>query len=148
VRNAQGAADEVASTKNLLKAYGIPIRRKRSRSPPPRRQDREKYRFSPDGRQGRREDILHKSDIGGVVLNSVQLRRGQKRPSTTFHARGEARSRAAEIEGMLIARGQKPTSELVVGASLDAEWAGWCCSNGGVGHELMKDVGLAGATLA
>jgi acetyltransferase len=92
-------------------------------------------------------DILHKSDIGGVVLNLNSAAEVRKAFNDITARVGKLKSRP-KLEGILIAQQVRADLELVVGASLDAEMGPVVLfGTGGVDIELMKDVALAGAPL-
>ena len=92
-------------------------------------------------------DILHKSDIGGVVLNLNSAAEVRK-AFNDITARVRKLKSKPKLEGILIAQQVKADLELVVGASLDAEMGPVVLfGTGGVDIELMKDVALAGAPL-
>ncbi|MBS0529270.1 MAG: acetate--CoA ligase family protein, partial [Proteobacteria bacterium] len=92
-------------------------------------------------------DILHKSDVGGVVLNIGSVAE-MKKAFNDITARVKKLKGKPKLEGILIAQQVKAELELVVGASLDAEMGPVVLfGTGGVDIELMKDVALAGAPL-
>src|SRR6202158_5709432 len=92
-------------------------------------------------------EILHKSDIGGVVLN-INSPTEVKKAFNDITARVKKLKGKPKLEGILIAQQVKAELELVVGASLDAEMGPVVLfGTGGVDIELMKDVALAGAPL-
>ena len=92
-------------------------------------------------------EILHKSDIGGVVLN-LNSAAEVKKAFNDITARVKKLKGKPKLEGILIAQQVKAELELVVGASLDAEMGPVVLfGTGGVDIELMKDVALAGAPL-
>src|SRR6201995_6143460 len=92
-------------------------------------------------------DILHKSDIGGVVLN-INSAAEVRKAFNDITARVKKLKNNPKLEGILIAQQVKAELELVVGASLDAEMGPVVLfGTGGVGIEVMKDVALAGAPL-
>jgi acetyltransferase len=147
LKNANGAAlDEIAS-KKLLKAYGIPV-------------SKEEIAFDAAGAAGIARkigfpvvakvvsaEILHKSDIGGVVLN-LKSPAEVRQAFNDITARVRKLKNKPKLEGILIAQQVKADLELVVGASLDAEMGPVVLfGTGGVDIELMKDVALAGAPL-
>ena len=147
LKNAKGAAlDEVAS-KNLLKAYGIPISREAiTQSAAEAVKIAKKIGF-PVVAKVVSADILHKSDIGGVVLN-LDSAAEVKKAFNDITARVKKLKGKPKLEGILIAQQVKADLELVVGASLDAEMGPVVLfGTGGVDIELMKDVALAGAPL-
>jgi acetate---CoA ligase (ADP-forming) len=147
LKNAKGAAlDEVAS-KNLLKAYGIPISREAiTQSAAEAVKIAKKIGF-PVVAKVVSADILHKSDIGGVVLN-LNSAAEVKKAFNDITARVKKLKGKPKLEGILIAQQVKADLELVVGASLDAEMGPVVLfGTGGVDIEMMKDVALAGAPL-
>ena len=147
LRNASGAAlDEVAS-KQLLKAYGIPISREGIALTAAEAAKIAKRIGFPIVAKVVSPDILHKSDIGGVVLN-LNSATEVKKAFEAITARVKKLKSKPKIEGILIAQQVKADLELVIGASLDAEMGPVVLfGTGGVDIELLKDVALAGAPL-
>jgi acetate---CoA ligase (ADP-forming) len=147
LKTANGAAlDEVAS-KKLLKAYGIPISKEEiAQSAADAVKIAKKIGF-PVVAKVVSADILHKSDIGGVVLNLGSAAE-VKKAFNDITARVKKLKTKPKLEGILIAQQVKADLELVVGASLDAEMGPVVLfGTGGVDIELLKDVALAGAPL-
>jgi acetyltransferase len=147
LRNASGAAlDEVAS-KKLLKAYGIPISKEAiARSAAEAVKIARAIGF-PVVAKVVSPDILHKSDIGGVVLN-LSSAAEVKKAFTDISARVTKLRSKPRLEGILIAQQVKADLELAIGASVDAEMGPVVLfGTGGVDIELMKDVALAGAPI-
>jgi acetyltransferase len=147
LKNAKGAAlDEVAS-KNLLRAYGIPISKEAIAQSAAEAVEIAKNIGFPVVAKVVSADILHKSDIGGVVLN-LNSAAEVKKAFNDITARVKKLKGKPKLEGILIAQQVKADLELVVGASLDAEMGPVVLfGTGGVDIELMKDVALAGAPL-
>jgi acyl-CoA synthetase (NDP forming) len=147
LKGAQGAAlDEVAS-KRLLKAYGIPVSREEIAQTAADAVKIAKEIGFPVVAKVVSADILHKSDIGGVVLN-INSAAEVKKAFNDITARVKKLKGKPRLEGILIAQQVKADLELVVGASLDAEMGPVVLfGTGGVDIELMKDVALAGAPL-
>ena len=147
LKGAQGAAlDEVAS-KKLLKAYGIPVSREEIAQTAADAVKIAKKIGFPVVAKVVSADILHKSDIGGVVLN-INSAAEVKKAFNDITARVKKLKGKPKLEGILIAQQVKADLELVVGASLDAEMGPVVLfGTGGVDIELMKDVALAGAPL-
>jgi acetate---CoA ligase (ADP-forming) len=147
LKNATGAAlDEVAS-KKLLKAYGIPVSKEEIALDAAGAVRIAKKIGFPVVAKVVSADILHKSDIGGVVLN-LQSAVEVKKAFNDITARVKRLKNKPKLEGILIAQQVKADLELVVGASLDAEMGPVVLfGTGGVDIELMKDVALAGAPL-
>jgi acyl-CoA synthetase (NDP forming) len=147
LKNASGAAlDEVAS-KKLLKAYGIPVSREEIAETAADAVKIAKKIGFPVVAKVVSADILHKSDIGGVVLN-INSAAEVKKAFNDITARVKKLKGKPKLEGILIAQQVKAELELVVGASLDAEMGPVVLfGTGGVDIELMKDVALAGAPL-
>ncbi|MET4520069.1 acetate--CoA ligase family protein [Bradyrhizobium sp. I1.7.5] len=147
LNGASGAAlDEIAS-KKLLKAYGIPISKEAiARTADEAASVAKKVGF-PVVAKVVSADILHKSDIGGVVLN-LNSTAEVKRAFNGIAARVTKLKGKPHLEGILIAQQVKADLELVIGASLDAEMGPVVLfGTGGVDIELMKDVALAGAPI-
>jgi acetyltransferase len=147
LKGAQGAAlDEVAS-KKLLKAYGIPVSKEEiAQTAADAVRIAKKIGF-PVVAKVVSADILHKSDIGGVVLNVNNTAEVKKAFNDITARVGKLRGKP-KLEGILIAQQVKAELELVVGTVLDAEMGpAVLFGTGGVDIELMKDVALAGAPL-
>jgi acetate---CoA ligase (ADP-forming) len=147
LRSAKGAAlDEVAS-KKLLKAYGIPVSKEAiAQTAADAVKIANKIGF-PVVAKVVSAEILHKSDIGGVVLN-INNAAEVRKAFNDITARVKRLKNKPKLEGILIAQQVKAELELVVGASLDAEMGPVVLfGTGGVDIELMKDVALAGAPL-
>jgi acetyltransferase len=148
LKSANGAAalDEVAS-KKLLKAYGIPVSKEEIAGTAADAVKIAKKIGFPVVAKVVSADILHKSDIGGVVLNLSNAAEVRK-AFNDITARVKKLKNKPKLDGILIAQQVKAELELVVGASLDAEMGPVVLfGTGGVDIELMKDVALAGAPL-
>ncbi len=148
LKSANGAAalDEVAS-KKLLRAYGIPVSKEEIAQTAAEAVKIAKKIGFPVVAKVVSADILHKSDIGGVVLN-LNNAAEVKKAFNDITARVKKIKSKPKLEGILIAQQVKADLELVVGASLDAEMGPVVLfGTGGVDIELMKDVALAGAPL-
>jgi acyl-CoA synthetase (NDP forming) len=144
--NGAAALDEVAS-KKLLKAYGIPVSKEEIAQTAAEAVKIAKTIGFPVVAKVVSADILHKSDIGGVVLNLNSVAE-VKKAFNDITARVKKIKSKPKLEGILIAQQVKADLELVVGASLDAEMGPVVLfGTGGVDIELMKDVALAGAPL-
>ncbi len=144
--NGAAALDEVAS-KKLLKAYGIPVSKEEIAQTAAEAVKIAKKIGFPVVAKVVSADILHKSDIGGVVLN-LNGAAEVKKAFNDITARVKKIKSKPKLEGILIAQQVKADLELVVGASLDAEMGPVVLfGTGGVDIELMKDVALAGAPL-
>jgi acetyltransferase len=147
LKTATGAAlDEVAS-KKLLKAYGIPVSKEAIAQTAAEAATIAKRIGFPVVAKVVSPDILHKSDIGGVVLN-LNSASEVRQAFNDITARVKKLKNRPAIEGILIAQQVKADLELVIGASLDAEMGPVVLfGTGGVDIELMKDVALAGAPI-
>ncbi|WP_426410910.1 acetate--CoA ligase family protein [Bradyrhizobium ganzhouense] len=145
--SASGAAlDEVAS-KKLLKAYGIPVSKEGIAQTAAEAVKIAKQIGFPVVAKLVSAEILHKSDIGGVVLN-LNSAAEVKKAFSDITARVRKLKGRPKLDGILIAQQVKADLELVVGASLDAEMGPVVLfGTGGIDIELMKDVALAGAPL-
>src|SRR6202795_3792750 len=120
LKDATGAAlDEVAS-KKLLKAYGIPVSREEIAETAADAVKIAKKIGFPVVAKVVSADILHKSDIGGVVLN-INSAAEVKKAFNDITARVKKLKTKPKLEGILIAQQVKADLELVVGAALDAE---------------------------
>ncbi|AWM10199.1 acetate--CoA ligase family protein [Bradyrhizobium symbiodeficiens] len=147
LKSASGAAlDEVAS-KKLLKAYGIPISKEAIAQTAAEAVKIAKQIGFPVVAKLVSAEVLHKSDIGGVVLN-LNSAAEVKKAFADITARVAKLKGKPKLDGILIAQQVKAELELVVGASLDAEMGPVVLfGTGGIDIELMKDVALAGAPL-
>src|SRR3569623_971032 len=147
LKSASGAAlDEVAS-KKLLKAYGIPISKEAIAQTAADAARIAKQNSFPVVAKVVSAGILHKSDIGGVVLN-LKSAAEVKKAFTDITARVNRLKGKPPLDGILLAQQVKADLELVGGASLDAEMGSVVLfGTGGIDIELMKDVALAGAPL-
>src|SRR5207237_1488297 len=144
LKTANGAAlDEVAS-KKLLRAYCIPVSKEEIAQTAADAVKIAKKIGFPVVAKVVSPDILHKSDIGGVVLNLTSAAE-VKKAFNDITARVKKLKSKPKLEGILIAQQVKADLELVVGASLDAEMGPVVLfGTGGVDIELMKDVALSG----
>jgi acetyltransferase len=147
LKAASGAAlDEVAS-KKLLKAYGIPISKEAIAQTAAEAARIARQIGFPVVAKVVSAEILHKSDIGGVVLN-LNSAAEVKKAFEGITARVRKLKHRPKLDGILIAQQVTADIELVVGASLDAEMGPVVLfGTGGIDIELMKDVALAGAPL-
>src|SRR5436305_828821 len=148
LKNAKGAAalDELES-KKLLRAYGIPVSKEEIAQTAAEAVKIAKKIGFPVVAKVVSADILHKSDIGGVVLN-INSAAEVKQAFNDIAARVKKLKTKPKLQGILIAQQVKAELELVVGASLDAEMGPVLLfGTGGVYIELMRDVALAGAPL-
>jgi acetate---CoA ligase (ADP-forming) len=140
------ALDEVAS-KKLLRAYGIPVSKEAVAQTATEAVKIARKIGFPVVAKVVSPEILHKSDIGGVVLNINNA--GEVRKAfNQITARVKKLKNKPRLDGVLIAQQVRGELELVVGAALDAEMGPVVMfGTGGVDIELMKDVALAGAPL-
>ena len=147
LKSAKGAAlDEVAS-KALMKAYGIPVSQEGVATSPAEAVKIAKKIGFPVVAKVVSEQILHKSDVGGVVLN-LKNPAEVKKAFTDITNRMKKLKGKPKVDGILIAQMVKAELELVIGGSLDAEMGPVVLfGTGGVDIELMKDVALGGAPL-
>jgi acetyltransferase len=148
LKTAKGATalDEVAS-KKLLKAYGIPVSKEAIAQTPSEAVKIAKQIGFPVVAKVVSAEILHKSDVGGVVLD-LKSAAEVKTAFEQIAARVKKLKSKPRIDGILIAQQVKADLELVVGTALDAEMGPVILfGTGGVEIELMKDVALAGAPL-
>src|SRR5882757_4903833 len=147
LKSAKGAALDEVPSKKLLKAYGIPVSKEETAQTAAEAVKIAKKIGFPVVAKVVSADILHKSDIGGVVLNLNNVAE-VKKAFNDITTRVRKLKSKPKLEGILIAQQVKADIELVVGASLDAEMGPVVLfGTGGVDIELMKDVALAGAPL-
>ncbi len=148
LKSAKGATalDEVAS-KTLLKAYGIPVSKEAIAQTSSEAVKIAKQIGFPVVAKVVSAEVLHKSDVGGVVLN-LNSAADVRKAFEQITARMKKLKNKPKIDGILIAQQVKADLELVVGTALDAEMGPVVLfGTGGVEIELMKDVALAGAPL-
>ena len=144
--NGATALDEVAS-KKLLRAYGIPVPKEAIARTAAEAAAIAKRIGFPVVAKVVSAEILHKSDVGGVILNINSAAEARK-AFDQISARVRRLKGKPKIDGILIAQQVKAELELVVGTALDAEMGPVVLfGTGGVEIELMKDVALAGAPL-
>jgi acetate---CoA ligase (ADP-forming) len=147
LKDAKGAALDEVSSKNLLKAYGIPVSKEALARTPSEAVKIAKTIGFPVVAKVVSAEILHKSDVGGVVLN-INNAAEVRKAFDQITARIKKLKNKPKIDGILIAQQVKADLELVVGTALDAEMGPVVLfGTGGVEIELMKDVALAGAPL-
>lgn len=145
--SARGAALDEFASKKLLKAYGIPVSKEGIAQTAADAVKIAKQIGFPVVAKVVSAEILHKSDIGGVVLN-LNSAAEVKNAFSDITARVKKLKGKPKLDGILIAQQVKADLELVVGASLDAEMGPVVLfGTGGIDIELMKDVALAGAPL-
>ncbi len=147
LKNARGPALDELASKKLLKAYGIPVSKEEIAQDAAEAMKIAKKIGFPVVAKVVSADILHKSDIGGVVLN-INSASEVRKAFDQITARVKKLKNKPKLEGILIAQQVKAEQELVIGAVLDAEMGpAVLFGTGGVDIELMKDVALAGAPL-
>src|SRR5260221_14732845 len=147
LKNANGAALKEVVAKKLLKAYGIPVSKEEIAQTAADAVKIAKKIGFPVVAKVVSAEILHKSDIGGVVLN-LNSAAEVKKAFNDITASVSKLKNKPKLEGILIAQQVKAELELVVGSALDAEMGPVVLfGTGGVDIELMKDVALAGAPL-
>jgi acyl-CoA synthetase (NDP forming) len=147
LKAAKGAALDEVTSKKLLKAYGIPVSKEEIAQTAAEAVKIARKIGFPVVAKVVSADILHKSDIGGVMLN-LNSSAEVKKAFDTITARVKKLKGKPKLEGILIAQQVKADLELVIGGSLDAEMGPVVLfGTGGVDIELMKDVALAGAPL-
>lgn len=93
-------------------------------------------------------DILHKSDVGGVILDINPAEAGQKYEEMMAHV---AKNKpAAKLEGALIVEMISHGAEMILGSSRDANLGNMIMAGlGGIYVEILKDVvfGLSPLTI-
>ena len=147
LKNTKDAALDEVSSKKLLKAYGIPVSKEAIATTSAEAVKIAKQIGFPVVAKVVSAEILHKSDVGGVVLN-INSAAEVRKAFDQIIARVKKLKNKPKIDGILIAQQVKADLELVVGTALDAEMGPVVLfGTGGVEIELMKDVALAGAPL-
>ena len=92
-------------------------------------------------------DILHKSDVGGVVLDLVDEREVVEAYEAIIHS-CRTRMPKAVIEGMEVMEMVKPGAEMIVGARRDPSFGPVVMTGlGGIYVEVLKDVSFRAAPL-
>ena len=92
-------------------------------------------------------ELIHKSDIGGVILNNNTLA-SVRDGFATIQRNVIAKAKGAVLDGVLVAEQVKGDIELVIGASCDPEMGPFVMfGSGGVALELYRDVVFAALTL-
>ena len=86
-------------------------------------------------------DILHKSEIGGVLLDVADAGRGARRLRAAAGPRAKAAAPAARIEGVLVAKQLKGGVECILGIHRDPVFGPMAMFGlGGIFVEILKDV--------
>jgi len=135
------------ASKRLLRAYGIAVSKEEIAQTPTEAADIARKIGFPVVAKVVSAEILHKSDIGGVMLN-LNSAAEVRDAFNSIAARVKKLKDKPKLEGILIAQQVRAELELVVGASLDAEMGPVVLfGTGGIDIELTKDVALAGAPL-
>ena len=124
----------------------FPSRKKRSRGPPRAATIAGEIGF-PVVAKVVSAEILHKSDIGGVLLHLTSASRGPQGLHTITARVGKLKGQP-KLDGVLIAQQVEGDLELAIGAALESEMGPVVLfGSGGVDIELMKDFALAAAPL-
>jgi acyl-CoA synthetase (NDP forming) len=138
-RSGSYALDEVRS-KALLAAYGVPLAREEVARTPAEAVAAAKRIGFPVVLKGVSATLLHKSDVGAVMLNladEAAVEAGWARIDANLSAHGFA----GTLEGMLVSEMVKGGLELVMGLHRDPEMGLVAMAgSGGVLLELVKDV--------
>lgn len=95
------------------------------------------------------KDILHKSDVGGVVLN-IQNETEAIKAMDTIYEKVKAAKPDAKLDGILFEEmASSPFLEVIVGIKKDPQFGPMImCGLGGVFVELLKDVSLRCAPIS
>jgi acyl-CoA synthetase (NDP forming) len=94
------------------------------------------------------EDLPHKSDVGGVLLN-IENARSLAEGWASLHRNIEAKRPGLELDGVLVERMGKKGVELIAGARNDSQWGPvLLIGSGGVLAEVLRDVRLIPAHLS
>ena len=92
-------------------------------------------------------DILHKSDVGGVVLD-LQSRKEVMDAYEVMMRRCKSHYPNADIKGVEVAEMVRAGTEIIVGARRDAKFGPIVmCGLGGIYVEVMKDISFRAAPL-
>jgi acyl-CoA synthetase (NDP forming) len=137
-RDAGRSALNEADGKRLLGACGIAIPRFAVAAGPADVETTLDGMVAPFAVKVLSQDILHKSDAGGVVLN-VSGRDGVRAAVTSIQM--QERVRAARVDGYLIEEMCAPGVELVIGAVRDRQFGPMLMVGlGGIFVEILRDV--------
>ena len=132
-----------ARSKELLRAYGIQMPQEQLVTSPEAAVKASEAIGYPVVMKVVADHILHKSDIGGVILNlnsAESVRAAWQQITTNLALHGVSKP----IDGMLIAQQVKSNLELVLGLNRDPEVGLVVMAGlGGVWLELIKDVAFA-----
>jgi succinyl-CoA synthetase beta subunit len=92
-------------------------------------------------------ELLHKSDLGGVVLNNTTLA-SVRDGFAAIQRNVTAKAKGTVLDGVLVAEQIKGDIELTIGASRDPEMGPFLMfGSGGVALELYRDVAFSAPTL-
>ena len=145
--NKMGNALSEWRSKQILKAYGIPVTREiltGSANDAVAAADQIGY---PVAMKIMSPTLLHKSDIGGVVLNVADATAVEKTYHNLFMRAAEM-SPAAVIEGVLVQEMLKPGVEMIIGIKQDPVFGpAIVLGLGGIYVEVLKDVSTRVAPL-
>lgn len=93
-------------------------------------------------------DILHKSDVGGVVVN-IKDEQGAREAFNAILANVKAKKPDARIGGIYVTKMARPGTEMIIGVNNDLQF-GPCvlCGMGGIFVEIFEDIALCPAPVS
>lgn len=136
------------TTKELLSAYGVPVNRGALARTPESAEKLAEDFTAPFVVKVVSPDIVHKSDVGGVVLNLATAKDVGKAVQQMSEHLGEILPEA-QIEGYLVQEMRSAPLEMFIGAHNDPQFGPMVMVGaGGILIELMKDVTVARAPVS
>jgi len=134
-------------SKQILEAYGIPVTKEILARSPEEALAAAKQIGYPVAMKIMSPDLLHKSDIGGVLLNIADAPAVEKAYRDLLERAANQRPDAA-IEGVLVQEMLKPGLEMIIGIKKDPVFGpAIVLGLGGVFVEVLKDVSTRVAPL-
>ncbi|NLA26641.1 MAG: hypothetical protein GX878_04530 [Firmicutes bacterium] len=147
IGHSQSCSLTESRSKELLKAYGIPITRETLVHSAPEAAAAAQEIGYPVVLKIESPDILHKTEAGGVILD---LKDGGsvEEAYTLIMERGRSYNPAARLEGVLVQEMLPPGLEIILGLKKDPIFGPTILFGlGGIYVELLKDVALRTAPL-
>ena len=134
-------------SKQILEAYGIPVTKEILAGSADEAIAAAAQIGYPVAMKIMSPDLLHKSDIGGVVLNVADAAEVERVYDDLF-VRVAEKSPAAVIEGVLVQEMLKPGVEMIIGVKQDPVFGpAIVLGLGGIFVEVLKDVSIRVAPL-
>ena len=135
------------SSKELLKQYGVPVPEESIATNVDEAIEFAKKIGYPIVMKVESEDIMHKSDVGGVKLN-ISSEEGVRAAYDEIMTSCTAKCPDAHINGILMQKMLKSGTEVIVGVTNDSSFGPMVlCGMGGVFTEVFRDSALKPAPL-